>query len=130
MSLNLLFDTHSFICGLMPPTKLSSVALAALEDENNRLFVSDVSVWEMQIKVQLGKIRLKQPLQDLLKSQQRDNAVEILPIRTEHSLAIDSLPFHHKDPFDRLLLAQGIVEGLTIVTVDSAFTAYSAKLLW
>lgn len=114
----------------MPPTKLSSVALAALEDENNRLFVSDVSVWEMQIKVQLGKIRLKQPLQDLLKSQQRDNAVEILPIRTEHSLAIDSLPFHHKDPFDRLLLAQGIVEGLTIVTVDSAFTAYSAKLLW
>ena len=128
--MNLLFDTHSFIWWADEPTKLSRAALAALENENNRLFVSDVSIWEMQIKVQLGKIKLKLLLQDLLESQQRDNAVEILSITTEHILALNNLPFHHKDPFDRLLIAQGIVEDFTIVTVDSALSAYPAKVLW
>ncbi len=130
MSMDLLFDTHSFIWWADEPTKLSRAALAALEEEDNRLFVSDVSIWEIQIKVQLGKIQLKLSLQDLIESQQRDNGVEILPITTEHILALNNLPFHHKDPFDRLLIAQSIVEEFTIVTVDSAFSAYPAKLLW
>ena len=130
MNLDLLFDTHSFIWWADEPMKLSWAAVAALEDENNRLFVSDVSIWEMQIKVQLGKIKLKLLLQDLLESQQRDNAVEILSITTEHILALNNLPFHHKDPFDRLLIAQGIVEDFTIVIVDSALSAYPAKVLW
>jgi PIN domain nuclease of toxin-antitoxin system len=65
-----------------------------------------------------------------LKAPQRDNEVEILPITTEHILALNNLPFHHKDPFDRLLITQSIVEDFTIVTVDSEFPAYSAKLLW
>ncbi len=130
MNLDLLFDTHGFIWWADEPTKLSATALAALEDENNRLFLSDASVWEMQIKVQLGKMKLKLPLKDLIESQQRDNEVEILPITTEHILALDGLPFHHKDPFDRLLIAQSIVEDFTIVTVDSEFPAYPAKLLW
>ncbi len=130
MNLDLLFDTHSFIWWADEPMKLSRAALAALEDESNRLFLSDVSIWEMQIKVQIGKMKLQLPLQDLIDSQQRDNEVEILPIKTEHILALDNLPFHHKDPFDRLLIAQSIVEGFTIVTVDSEFPAYPAKLLW
>ena len=130
MSLDLLFDMHSFVWWADAPEKLSRVALAALEDENNRLFLSDVSIWEMQIKVQLGKMKLKLPLQDLIDSQQRDNEVEILSITTEHILALDNLPFHHKDPFDRLLIAQSLVEDFTIVTVDSEFPAYPAKLLW
>ncbi len=130
MNLDLLFDTHSFIWWADEPVKLSRAALAALEDENNRLFISDASIWEMQIKVQLGKMKLKLPLEDLIESQQRDNEVEILPIITEHILALDNLPFHHKDPFDRLLIAQGIIEGFTIVTMDSEFPAYPAKLLW
>jgi len=128
--LDLLFDTHSFIWWADDPVKLSRTALAALEDENNRLFVSDVSIWEMQIKVQHGKMKLKLPLQDLIESQQRDNEVEILRITTEHILALAGLPLHHKDPFDRLLIVQSIVEDFTIVTVDSAFPAYPAKLLW
>ena len=127
MNLDLLFDMHSFVWWADEPTKLSR---AALEDENNRLFLSDVSIWEIQIKVQIGKMKLKLPLQDLIDSQQRDNEVEILPIKTEHILALDNLPFHHKDPFDRLLIAQAIVEGFTIVTVDSEFPVYPAKLLW
>jgi len=97
--LDLLFDTHSFIWWADEPTKLSRAALVTLEDENNRLFVSDVSIWEMQIKVQLGKIKLK-------------------------------LPFHHKDPFDRLLIAQSIIEDFTIITADSEFSVYPVKLLW
>ncbi len=130
MNLDLLFDTHSFIWWADEPTKLSTVALAALEDEDNRLFLSDVSVWEIQIKVQLGKMKLKLPLEDLIESQQRDNEVEILPIATEHILALNNLPFHHKDPFDRLLTAQSIIEGFTIVTLDPEFSSYGAKLLW
>ncbi len=105
MNLDLLFDTHSFIRWADEPSKLSRATLAALEDENNRLFVSDVSLWEMQIKVQLGKMKLKMPLEDLIESQQRDNEVKILQISTEHIFMLNNLPFHHKDPFDRLLIA-------------------------
>ena len=130
MNLDLLFDTHSFIWWADEPMKLSRTALAALEDEGNRLFVSDVSIWEMQIKVQLGRMKLKLALEDLIESQQRDNEVEILQITTEHILALNNLSFHHKDPFDRLLIAQSIVEGFTIATMDSEFPAYPAKLLW
>lgn len=130
MKLDLLFDTHSFIWWADEPIKLSPTALAALEDENNHLFLSDAGIWEMQIKVQLGKMKLKLPLPDLIESQKRNNDVEILHITTEHILALDNLPFHHKDPFDRLLIAQSIVENFTIVTLDSEFPAYPIKLLW
>ena len=130
MNLDLIFDTHSFIWWADEPMKLSQAALAALENEDNRLFVSDVSIWEIQVKVQLGKVKLKFSLEDLLESQQRNNEVKILPITTEHILALNNLPFHHKDPFDRLLIAQSIVEGFSIVTADSEFPAYPAKLLW
>lgn len=130
MNLDLLFDTHSFVWWADAPDKLSATALAALEDENNRLILSDVSIWEMQIKVQLGKMKLKLPLLDLIESQKRGNDVEILPIKTGHILALDGFPFHHKDPFDRLLMAQSKVENLTIVTLDTEFSAYGVKLLW
>ena len=130
MNLDLLFDTHSFIWWADEPTKLSATALATLEDENSRLFLSDVSIWEMQIKVQLGKMKLKLPLLDLIESQKRDNDVKILPITTEHILALDGLPFHHKDPFDRLLIAQSKVENFTIVTLNPEFPAYGTNLLW
>jgi PIN domain nuclease of toxin-antitoxin system len=130
MSLDLLFDTHSFIWWADEPTKLSTKVLTALEDENNRLFLSDVSIWEMQIKLQLGKMKLKLPLQDLIESQRKDNNVEILQITTQHILALSNLPFHHKDPFDRLLIAQSVVENFTLVTLDPEFSAYSVNLLW
>lgn len=130
MNLDLLFDTHSFIWWADEPNKLSPAAIAALEDEDNRLYLSDVSIWEMQIKVQIGKMKLKMPLPDLIESQKQNNNVEILPITTEHILELDNLPFHHKDPFDRLLIAQSIVENFTIVTRDTEFPAYSAKLFW
>jgi len=101
-----------------------------LEDEANELLLSVASVWEMQIKIQLGKLKLSLPLKDLLKNQQETNDLTVLPVTLTHVLALDALPFHHKDPFDRLLIAQSVEEELTIVTADSQFPAYSVKLLY
>jgi PIN domain nuclease of toxin-antitoxin system len=127
--MNLLLDTHIFIWWADEPEKLSSVALSALEDETNDLILSVVSAWEIQIKIQLGKLKLSQPLKGLVESQQETNDLQLLHIELPHVLALDSLPLHHKDPFDRLLIAQSIVEGVTLVTADDKFSAYPAKLL-
>jgi PIN domain nuclease of toxin-antitoxin system len=127
--MKLLLDTHIFIWWADQPEKLSPSALSALEDEANELLLSVASVWEMQIKIQLGKLKLSLPLKELVKNQQETNDLTVSPVALAHVLALDSLPFHHKDPFDRLLIAQSISEGLTVVTADSQFSAYSVKLL-
>ena len=127
--MKLLLDTHIFIWWADQPERLSPAALSALEDEANELLLTAASVWEMQIKIQLGKLKLSLPLKELLKNQQETNDLTVSPVALTHVLTLDALPFHHKDPFDRLLIAQSIVEGLTIVTADSQFSAYSAKLL-
>lgn len=127
--MKLLLDTHTFIWWADQPEKLSPDALSALEDEANELLLSVASVWEMQIKIQLGKLKLSLPLKELIKNQQEANDLTISPVALAHVLALDALPYHHKDPFDRLLIAQSIEEGLTIVTADSQFSAYSVKLL-
>ncbi|MDX6498879.1 MAG: hypothetical protein QOG23_2139 [Blastocatellia bacterium] len=127
--MKLLLDTHVFIWWADQPEKLSPAALSALEDEANELVLSVASVWEMQIKIQLGKLKLSLPLKDLIKNQQETNDITVSPVALTHVLALDALPFHHKDPFDRLLIAQSIEEDLTLVTADSQFSAYSVKLL-
>ena len=109
--------------------KTLTAALSALEDEANDLLLSVASVWEMQIKIQLGKLRLSLPLKELLKNQQETNNLTVSPVTLTHVLALDALPFHHKDPFDRLLIAHSIEEELTIVTADSQFSPYPIKLL-
>ena len=127
--MRLLLDTHVFIWWADNPEKLSPAALAALEDEANELLLSVASVWEMEIKVQLGKLKLSLPLKELVKNQQETNNLTVSPVALPHVPALDALPFHHKDPFDRLLIAQSIEEDLTLVTADSQFSAYSVKLL-
>jgi PIN domain nuclease of toxin-antitoxin system len=127
--MRLLLDTHIFIWWADQPEKLSPAALSALEDEANELLLSVASVWEMQIKMQLGKLKLSLPLKELVKNQQEINDLTVSPVALSHVLALDALPFHHKDPFDRLLIAQSIAEGITIVTADSQFSNYSVKLL-
>ena len=127
--MKLLLDTHIFIWWVDEPEKLSAAAISALEDEANELVLSVASVWEMQIKIQLGKLKLNLPLKELVNNQQETNDLTVLPVALAHVLTLDTLPFHHKDPFDRLLIAQGIEEAFTIVTADSQFSAYSVKLL-
>lgn len=127
--MKLLLDTHIFIWWADQPEKLSQAALSALEDEANELLLSVVSVLEMQIKFQLGKLKLSLPLNELLKNQQETNDLHVSPLELKHVLALNALPLHHKDPFDRLLIAQSIEEDLTLVTADSQFSAHSVKLL-
>lgn len=127
--MRLLLDTHIFIWWASEPEKLSQTALTALEDATNELILSVVSAWEIQIKIQLGKLKLNKSLAELLKSQREHNELQILPLELGHVLTLDMLPLHHNDPFDRLLIAQSISERLTIVTADDSFSVYSVKVL-
>jgi len=122
--MNLLLDTHSFIWWATEPEKLSPQAHAACEDDNNNLLLSVASVWEMQIKLQLGKMRLDDSLRAFIKYQQQADELRILPITIEHVFALDNLPFHHKDPFDRMLIAQANAEGLVLISKDEILTAF------
>jgi PIN domain nuclease of toxin-antitoxin system len=127
--MKLLLDTHIFIWWANQPDKLSQAALSALQDEANELLLSVATVWEMQIKIQLAKLKLSLPLNELVESQQEINNLKILPVALNHVLALDALPYHHKDPFDRLLIAQSLEEGATLVSTDSKFSEYSITLL-
>jgi len=127
--MKLLLDTHIFIWWANEPERLPDKANVALQDGANDLILSAVSAWEIQIKIQLGKLRLRQSLAELIKSQRETNDLQILPLELGHVLTIDTLPFHHKDPFDRLLIAQCVSERLTLVTADDNFSAYSVRLL-
>src|SRR2546430_16836320 len=95
--MKLLLDTHVFIWWADQPEKLSPAALSALEDEANELLLSVASVWEMQIKIQLGKLKLSMPLKDLVKNQQETNNLTVSSVALAHVLALDALPFHHKE---------------------------------
>jgi PIN domain nuclease of toxin-antitoxin system len=127
--MKLLLDTHIFVWWADVPERLSSTVLAALEHEDNDLFLSVASVWEMQIKTQIGKMKLGASLSELIASQQSINGIQLLAVELPHVLALDTLPLHHKDPFDRLLIAQTIVEGATLVSGDSKFSLYPVTLL-
>jgi len=128
--MKLLLDTHTFIWWDSEPVRISSRALALCQDSENTLLLSVASSWEMQIKMQLGKLKLKLPLAELIETQQRINNLEILPIRLEHVLALDELPSFHNDPFDRLLVAQSIVEGAPLVSTDPVMTKYPVSVIW
>jgi len=127
--MNLLLDTHVFIWWDSDPTQLSTPALAALRDPANEVWLSVASVWEMSIKTHLGKLTLRLPLADIIQQQQA-NAVRVLPVTLAHALAVETLPAIHKDPFDRLLIAQANVEGAELVSADPVVRQYPVRVLW
>lgn len=128
--MKLLLDTHTFIWWDSDPAQLSPAVLALCQDRTNRLLLSVVSVWEMVIKVQLGKLQLKLPLTEIIESQRQANEIEIVPVNLVHVLTVERLQVHHKDPFDRLLIAQANVEDATLLSRDPGFKNYSVKLFW
>jgi PIN domain nuclease of toxin-antitoxin system len=128
--MKLLLDTHVFIWWSGEPNKLSEKVLNACENRANRLILSIVSIWEMQIKMQLGKLKLKRSLKELVKNQQDVNSLLILPVSPNHIFMLDNLPMHHSDPFDRLLISQAIEEKLLLVSKDEKFSDYAVKLFW
>lgn len=128
--MKLLLDTHSFIFYVDRPDAFPSMARAALEDSSNDLFLSVVSPWEIQIKSTLGKLQLSKPAAELVQAELDRAAIELLPITLHHIDALSRLPNHHRDPFDRLLVAQAIHEGLTLVSSDQTIAKYGAPVLW
>lgn len=126
--MNLLLDTHILIWLDSDQKRLPGHVALALLDPENRLLISVASLWEMQIKLQLGKLRLPSPLEELVRRQRTGNAVELVEVRIEHVLAVGQLPSHHNDPFDRLIAATAIVEDARLVTVDRVFENYPVRL--
>ena len=124
-----LLDTQIFIWWDSEPERLPARLRAFCENPANTLVLSVASVWEMQIKSQLGKLELNCPLANIIAKQQEENALELLPIELPHVLALEQLPFHHKDPFNRVIIAQAITEDLAIRSVDSMFGYYPVSVL-
>lgn len=127
--MNVLIDTHVFLWLNEAPEKLSASALQLCERSDVRLYLSLVSVWEIQIKQQLGKLSLITPWQTMIQRQQQDNELKLLPIELSHIEQLQTLPAVHRDPFDRLLIAQAIQSSMTIVTSDQFFSQYPVSII-
>jgi PIN domain nuclease of toxin-antitoxin system len=128
--MRLLLDTHSFLWFIDGSENLSVTGRMLIEDASNQPFLSMASLWEMAIKLSLGKLSLAQPFEVLIPQQMRSNGIESLGLEMDHVATVANLPFHHRDPFDRLLVAQAMVEQIPIVSADTAFDAYGVERLW
>lgn len=126
----ILLDTHSFLWFITADPKLSPTAQRAIALGNNEPLLSMASVWEIAIKVSLGRLPLPEPIETLIPEQLRTNRIALLPIELSHTSQVARLPLHHRDPFDRLLIAQALTEGLPIVSIDPAFDHYPIERLW
>ena len=128
--MTLLLDTHVLLWFLKDDPQLSRAAKAAIENPANRKLVSVATCWEIAIKAGLGKLKLDEPAGGLLARELAANSFELLSISLEHATAVESLPPHHKDPFDRLLIAQALAESLSLVSADSQLDAYGVTRVW
>ncbi|MDX8410507.1 MAG: type II toxin-antitoxin system VapC family toxin [Mariprofundaceae bacterium] len=128
--MRVLLDTHAFIWAATLDERLSAKAREILLDSNNELFLSTASIWEMAIKASIGKLILQQPLGQTINEQIQINDLRILSIEPAHALAVASLPWHHRDPFDRLLVCQSKQENLSILGCDTAMDAYGISRIW
>lgn len=126
MTKRLLLDTHVLLWWLMEDRKLKANVRAVLAAPENLVFVSAASVWELRIKEGLGKVDLPADFEEVLAEQ----SFEQLSVTAAHAHALRGLPLHHRDPFDRMLVAQSALEGLTIVTHDDALRAYGVPLIF
>jgi PIN domain nuclease of toxin-antitoxin system len=125
-----LLDTHALLWFLAGERALSPRARLLVEDPDNTIFVSVASLWEIAIKVGLGKLDIGQPYTEFVHDQLNRTAFEVLGIETRHLISLSNLPLHHRDPFDRMLVAQAISEGLPIIGIDAAFDEYPVQRLW
>jgi len=128
--LKILLDTHTFLWFITNDRNLSPVAREIIEDSDNDRLISIASIWEIAIKSSLGKLKLKQPFSKLIPAQIKINLIQILPVKISHLSLVSTLPFHHRDPFDRLIIAQSLIEDLPIVSIDTQFDDYGVKRIW
>ena len=128
--MRLLLDTHTFLWFIDGDTALSPYARQLIEDRTNERLLSIANLWEMAIKASLGRLTLALPFTDLVAEHVHGNAIELFEILPRHLDVLTTLPFHHKDPFDRMIIAQSQAENIPILSRDSAFDDYAIRRLW
>jgi PIN domain nuclease of toxin-antitoxin system len=127
--MNLLLDTHIFLWFVNDDPRLRDRLKDLIENENNFSYLSVASLWEMSIKYNLGKLTLAPSSEEFMEREVSESSINLLNIELEHLKINASLPFHHRDPFDRIIIAQSIAENIPIITVDSVFNQYSITLI-
>lgn len=125
-----LLDANVFIFLDLDPGRLSAVAQREILNPANELHLSMASLWEMQLKIARGKLTLSRPLTEIVAAQCQVNGLRLFGIAPAHVYRLGTLPFHHHDPFDRMIIAQALVEGMSIITSDGEFAPYGVALLW
>lgn len=128
--MRLLLDTHTFIWFFTGNLKISNQVRVLIENEDNEKLLSTASIWEMAIKHSAGKLSFTLPFEVFIRQQLSLNDFNLLDIKIHHITVVATLPLHHRDPFDRLLIAQAMVEKIPILSADSAFDAYPIQRLW
>ncbi len=128
--MKVLLDTHTFLWWISDVPQLSLKAREIISNVENELFLSAASGWEIAIKTGLGKLKLPADITPFILDQMNINAISPLPVHLNHALHVYTLPDLHRDPFDRLLIAQAQVESLPIITIDPQFTGYQVEVIW
>lgn len=128
--MRLLLDAHALLWFLADDPRLSPTARELISDQANNLILGMGTCWEISIKVSLGKLKLTQPFSRFMDSAVAAHQIELLPINLRHISRLSELPFHHRDPFDRLLAAQAQEESLAVVSTDTALDAYGVQRVW
>lgn len=128
--MGLLLDTHAYLWFVDADQRLSRTAAERIGDPDQRVVVSVVSAWEIIIKLGTGKLVLSRPLEDLWPESIDANGFEVWNVTSDHVLALSPLPLHHRDPFDRLLIAQALAEGHQLISADTVFDAYPIPRIW
>ena len=126
----LLLDTHTFIWYVTDNSRLSNQVLEFINDENNEILLSIASLWEIAIKQNLGKLSFNQPFEIFITQQLNLNDFRLLDIKISHVAVVATLPLHHRDPFDRILIAQALVENIPILSADKIFDLYPIRRIW
>ena len=128
--MKVLLDTHAFLWSITGDDRLSKTAEEIFLDPDNNLFFSAASFWEICIKMSLGKLSLKRGWFKTIQEEMRINAVQWLPVEMQHCVELTKLPFHHRDPFDRMLIAQAMAEDLQLLSRDGRLSAYEIERIW
>jgi PIN domain nuclease of toxin-antitoxin system len=126
----ILIDTHVFIWYIQNSERLPSSVTMLINDGSSQILFSIASIWEMAIKQSTGKLNLGVPYIGFIEEQMKLNNIELMPINLNHIEVVTTLPFHHRDPFDRILIAQAIMEDIVLISSDSVFSLYPVQRVW
>ena len=127
---NWILDTHTLLWWVGDSPRLSGPARAAIASAEGPIFISIVSVWELAVKVRLGRLTVEGPLDTFVEDQLMRNGFSLMPVRVAHAARLCDLPLHHRDPFDRMLICQAQVEDATLISCDRAFGNYDVSVHW